>query len=42
MLGHRRLGHIFIDRTKRLIHGEVLSTLDYIDLETCVACIKGK
>ena len=42
MLGHRRLGHIFIDRIKRLINDEVLGTLDYIDLETCVACIKGK
>ena len=42
MLWHRRLGHISIDRIKRLVKDGVLSTLDYIDIETCVNCIKGK
>ena len=42
MLWHRILGHITIDRIKRLVKDEVLSTLDYIDLETYVYCIKGK
>ena len=42
MLWHRRLGHISIDRIKRLVKDGVLSTLDYTDLETCVDCIKGK
>ena len=42
MLWHRRLGHISIDRNKRLVKDGVLSTLDYTDFETCVDCIKGK
>ena len=42
MLWHRRLGHISIDRIKRLVKDGVFSTLDYTDLETCVECIKGK
>ena len=42
MLWHWRLGHISIDRIKRLVKDGVLSTLDYTDLETCVDCIKGK
>ena len=41
-LWHRRLGHISIDRIKRLVNDGVLSTLDFIDFETCVECIKGK
>ena len=42
-LWHWRLGHISIDRIKRLVNDdEVLSTLDFIDFETCVDCIKGK
>ena len=42
MLWHWRLGHISIDRIKRLVKDGVLNTLDYTDLETCVDCIKGK
>jgi len=42
MLWHRRLGHISIDRIKRLVNEGVLSTLDFADFETCVNCIKGK
>ena len=42
MLWHRSLGHISIDRIKRLVKDGVLNTLDYINLETCVDCIKGK
>ena len=42
MLWHRILGHISIDRIKRLVKDGVLSTLDYTNLETCVDCIKGK
>lgn len=42
MLWHRRLGHIFSDRIKRLVNDGVLSTLDFADFETCVDCIKGK
>ena len=41
-LWHQRLGHISIDRIKRLVNGGVLSTLDFIDFETSVDCIKGK
>jgi transposase InsO family protein len=42
MLWHKRLGHISIDRIKRLVKDEVLSTLDFTDFEICVDCIKGK
>ena len=42
MLWHRRLGHISIERMKKLVNDRVLSTLDFADFETCVNCIKGK
>ena len=42
MLWHHRLGHISIERIKRLVNEGVLSTLDFADFETCVDCIKGK
>ncbi|XP_059294564.1 uncharacterized protein LOC132047552 [Lycium ferocissimum] len=42
ILWHRRLGHISIDRIKRLVNDGVLSTLDFTDFDTCVNCIKGK
>jgi len=42
MLWHHRLGHISIERVKRLVNEGVLSTLDFADFETCVDCIKGK
>ena len=41
-LWHRRLGHISIDRIKRLVNDGILSTLDFTNFETCVDCIKGK
>ncbi|RVW82846.1 Retrovirus-related Pol polyprotein from transposon TNT 1-94 [Vitis vinifera] len=41
-LWHQRLGHISIQRIKRLVNDGVLSTLDFIDFHTCVDCIKGK
>lgn len=42
MLCHRRLGHISIERIKQLVNKGVLSTLDFVDFETCVDCIKDK
>jgi len=42
MLWHQRLGHISIERIKRLVNEGVLSTLDFANFETCVDCIKGK
>ena len=42
MLWHWRLGHIYIERMKKLVNEGVLSTLNFIDFETCVDCIKGK
>ncbi|RZC25854.1 40S ribosomal protein S17-4 [Glycine soja] len=42
MLWHWRLGHISIERIKRLVKEGVLSTLDFANFETCVDCIKGK
>ncbi|XP_020266065.1 uncharacterized protein LOC109841513 [Asparagus officinalis] len=42
ILWHRRLGHISIERVKRLVKDGVLGTLDFTDFDTCVSCIKGK
>jgi len=42
MLWHHRLGHISIERIKRLVKDRVLNTLDFTDFKTCVDCIKGK
>ncbi|RVW69573.1 Retrovirus-related Pol polyprotein from transposon TNT 1-94 [Vitis vinifera] len=42
MLWHRRLGHISMQRIKRLVNDGVLNTLDFTDFDTCVDCIKGK
>ena len=42
MLWHRRLGHISIERIKRLVNDGVLKTLDFTDFGTCVDYIKGK
>ena len=42
ILWHRRLGHISIERIKKLVNDGVLSILDFVDFETCVNCIKGK
>ncbi|KAL4284856.1 hypothetical protein GQ457_16G014820 [Hibiscus cannabinus] len=41
-LWHQRLGHISIERIKRLVNDGVINTLDFIDFDTCVDCIKGK
>ena len=42
MLWHKRLGHISIERLKKLVKEGVLVALDFIDFGTCVDCIKGK
>ena len=42
MLWHKRLGHISIERIKRLINDRVLEALDFVDFDICVDCIKGK
>ena len=42
MLWHRRLGHISMQRIKRLVNDGVLNTLDFTDFDTCVDYIKGK
>nr|XP_025693179.1 uncharacterized protein LOC112795464 [Arachis hypogaea] len=42
MLWHRRLGHISIERMKKLLSDGVLEPLDFTDFDTCVDCIKGK
>ena len=41
-LWHRRLGHISLERIKRLVTDGVLETLDFTNFRTCVDCIKGK
>ena len=42
ILWHRRLGHISIERVKRLIKDGVLNTLNFTDFDTCIYCIKEK
>ena len=42
ILWHKILGHISIERIKRLVNDEVLETLDFTDFHICVNCIKGK
>ena len=42
MLWHQILGHISIERFKRLVNDGILSTLDFVDFETCVDFINGK
>ena len=42
ILWHQRLGHISIDRIRRLVNDKVLNTLDFADFDTCIDCIKGK
>ena len=42
MLWHKRLGHISIERTKRLVNDEFLEALDFVDFDICVDCIEGK
>ena len=42
LLWHQRLGHISIQRNKKLVNEEVLSSSDFIDFETCLDFIKGK
>ena len=41
-LWHKRLGHISIQRMKKLIKDEILPDLDFSYFDTCVDCIKGK
>ena len=42
MLWHKRLGHISKERIQRLIKDNILVSLDFGDLDTCVDCIRGK
>ena len=42
ILWHWRLGHISIERIKRLVKDRILNTLDFNDFKTCVDYIKGK
>lgn len=41
-LWHKRLGHISMQRIKRLVLEEILVSLDFTDFNICVNCIKGK
>ena len=41
-LWHKRLGHISKERVERLVKDNILPTLDFDDLDTCVDCIRGK
>ena len=42
ILWHHRLGLISIEKVKRLVKDGALSTLDFIDFDTCSDCIKEK
>ena len=41
-LWYKRLGHISKERMERLVKDGIFSNLDFIDLNVCVDCIKGK
>jgi hypothetical protein len=41
-LWHYRLGHILRGRIERLVKNEILPPLEFLDLEQCRECIKGK
>ena len=41
-LWHKRLGHISRERMERLIKNKILHDLDFMDLNICMDCIKGK
>jgi hypothetical protein len=40
-LWHCRLGHISRKRIEKLVKNEILSPLEFSDLEQCRECIKG-
>ena len=42
MLWHKRLGHISRERVERLTKVDILPSLNFDDLGTCVDCIRGK
>ena len=42
MLWHRHLGHISKDRMQRLIKKGGFYDFDFLDIDICVDCIKGK
>ena len=42
MLWHMRLGHISIDRIKRLVNDGVLEALGFINFSTCINYKMGK
>jgi len=41
-LWHKSLGHISKERMERLVKNDFFLNLDFIDLDVCVDCIKGK
>ena len=41
-LWHKHLGHISKERIQRLVKNEILSDLDFTNLDICVDCIMGK
>jgi hypothetical protein len=41
-LWHCHLGHISRERIERLIKESILLPLEFLDLEQCIDCIKGK
>jgi len=36
------LGHVSKERMGRLVKNEIIPNLDFIDLNVCVDCVKGK
>ena len=42
MLWHRCLGHISNQCIQRLVLEGILDTLDFLDFQACIECIKGK
>jgi hypothetical protein len=41
-LRHCRLGHISRGRIERLVKNYIIPQLEFLDIEQCIDCIKGK
>ena len=41
-LCHKRLGHISRNRVERLVSDAILNSIEFIDFNVCIECIKGK
>lgn len=41
-LWHKCIGHISKNRVERLVSDESLDSIDFINFDVCIECVKGK